>query len=192
MLLRSFLFAGLLLLSGCAYDDGYYGGNTVGGYGETSSYYGGGNYYGAPYPQGSPAYASPYVSGPLFYYYDDDNYSRGHHHGNGNWDNDDWHHGNGNHGNGNQGNGHHGNGNQGGGWCQPGTPGCKPWKDSHNIPNNPDRPTQGWQTRTDRNPGNHNQKNGPTVYQVPRNSNGAGVPTMLPNGCGRKNQPGCN
>jgi hypothetical protein len=201
MLLRSSLFAGLLLLSGCAYSDDYYGGNTV-GYDSATTYYGGQGYYGSPYQSG-PVYGSPYVSGPLFYYYDDD-YGRRRRH-NGGWDNDDWHHDN--HGNGNQGGWQHhgGNGNQSG-WCKPGQRDCQ-WNNSGQWPHNPDRPNrqwqnqgqnqnqnqnqnqggwggkhQGnnpdWQARTDRNPANHNQKNG----------TGAVVP---PTGCGAYGQAPC-
>jgi len=192
MPLRSLLLGGLLLLSGCAYDAGYYESGSYGGYSETPSYYSGAD-YGSPYVQGPPVYGSPYAPGPVYggvYYYGSDNRHRG-------WDDDDWHHGNGHNGNGHHhggnqdggwnnggwnGGGQGGGGNNQGGWCKPGNPDCKHHHaDNGNghRPNNPDRPSQAWQ-------------NQPGVYTVPQNPDGRGTPTFLPNGCGRKHQPPCN
>src|ERR1044072_8737873 len=64
MLSRSLAFAGLLLLSGCAYDAGYYESNyqhqpeTAAGYSSPGDYNG-------PYVPSSPVYGSLYSYGPV-------------------------------------------------------------------------------------------------------------------------------
>ena len=177
MLLRSLLFAGLFLLSGCA-DDGYYGGNARSGT-VTSQYYDTTSYT-APYLPGSPVYgAPPYVNGPvmggIYYYGDDDDRYGGPtfspFHGilcdrrrQACWGRDGpdarWtgrffgrRHSNGDHADWNQGGGNHGHWNNGG--------------------------------------GNNQGNNRPWVYQVPKNPDGSGAPTYLPNGCGANGQPPC-
>ena len=49
-----------------------------------------------------------------------------------------------------------------------------------------------WQ-HGNRNQGGYGQGNNrPYVYQVPKNPDGSGAPTFLPNGCGGYHQPACN
>jgi hypothetical protein len=63
MLCRSFALAGLLLLSGCAYDAGYVESNYAHDPASAAGYYSAIDY--TPYQQGSPVYGSPYLEGPV-------------------------------------------------------------------------------------------------------------------------------
>jgi len=204
MTLKPLLFAGLLLLSGCAYDAGYYGDPYGGGYGDTAGYYDQGG-YGAPYAGGGGVYYyDDYGYDPNPYWY---NHNSGHHsgHHNSNGGNGDWNHSGGN-GSGN--NGH-------GGWCKPGTPNCPPkdygagnghhgqnngqngpnWpKQSQNQPhqNQPHQNQGNWQNQGGQ---NQNRNNKPWIYQVPKNRNGSGAPAFQPNGnrgCGKSGVQPCN
>ena len=180
MLCRLLTFAGLLLVSGCAYDAGYYESSYASQPSSTAGYYSNVN-YGSPYLPASPVYHSPYVSGPVMggiYVYGDDRDTYGGpifspYHGircdrrrhvcwdkngvNVRWTTRFFGHRNSNGGSGWD----HGNWNHGkpGGW-------------DHGGGNNPN---------TDR----------PFVYQVPKDPDGSGAPTFLPNGCGGNGQPPC-
>src|SRR3954469_19199276 len=63
MLPRFLALVGLLLVSGCAYDAGYYQSGYASQATSTAVYYPAG--YGNPYLPGSPVYGAPYVSGPV-------------------------------------------------------------------------------------------------------------------------------
>ena len=180
MLSRLVLIAGLLV-SGCAYDAGYYESGYASDARSTAGYYSPVD-YSTPYLPSSPVYGAPYASGPVMggiYVYGDDRDTYGGpifspYHGircdrrrqvcwdrNGpdpRWTNRFFgrHHSNWDNANWNHGNGNHGP------WQGNGSPGGNP-------PNN-DRP---W------------------VYQVPKDPDGSGAPTFLPNGCGGNGQPPC-
>jgi hypothetical protein len=172
MLCRHFAFAGLLLVSGCAYDAGYHQSNYASQPESTAGYYSPID-YSTPYLPSSPVYQSPYVGGPVMggiYVTGDDRDTYGGpifspFHGircdrrrHVCWDRNGpdarWtarffgHRGS-----------HWGNGN----WNHGG--GNAP------RPNNP----------------NNNQ---PWVYQVPKDPDGSGTPTFYPN-CGGAGQPPC-
>jgi hypothetical protein len=175
MLCRFLPFAGLLLVSGCAYDAGYHESNYASEPASTAGYYSPVDYT-TPYLPRSPVYQSPYVGGPVIggiYVYGDDRDTYGGpifspFHGircdrrrNICWDKNgpdarwtsrffghrDSHWGSGgwNHGNWNHG------------------------KPGGNKPND----------------------NRPWVYQVPKDPDGSGTPTFLPNACGGNGQPPC-
>jgi hypothetical protein len=185
MLARSLLFAGLLLVGGCAYDAGYYESNYASEAASTTGYYSPVD-YSTPYRPSSPVYGAPYVDGPVMggvYVYGDETDSYGGpvfspFHGiscdrrrqvcwgrNGpdpRWTSRffghrhaDWNNGNWHSENGNHGNSHHGGWNNSGGNGHRGGP----------------------------NPGSNNSNNNqPWVYQVPQDPDGSGKPTFLPNG----------
>ena len=189
MLYRLFALVGLLLVSGCAYDAGYYQSGYAGQANSTAGYYPA-DY--TPYQPSSPVFGSPYVSGPVnggiygtgdaYDIYGGPVFSPFHGIRCDRRRNICWgpygpdprwttrffghRHADGNNGNWNHGNGHHGGGNHGGG----------------NGPWNPGGP----------NPGGGNPNNdGPWVYQVPKEPDGSGTPTFLPNACGGNGQPPC-
>ena len=171
---RLLAFTGLLLVSGCAYDAGYYESGYASQPGSTAGYYSPVE-YSSPYLPDSPVYRSPYLRGPGgIYVYGDDRDTYGGpifspYHGircdrrrHICWDRNGpdsrwttrffghryshWGNGNWNHG-------------KPGGW-------------NHGGSNNP-----------------NNER--PFVYQVPKDPDGSGAPTFLPNGCGGNGQPPC-
>ena len=196
MLCRLLAFAGLLLVSGCAYDAGYYetgyasqAGSAAGDYSPVD--------YTTPYLPNSPVYGSPYVEGPvmgpIYSYGDDTDYYGGPifspYHGitcdrrqNVCWSqygpDPRWsyrffgrRHANWDNDDGHHGNGHHGNGGGNG-----------------HGGNNPNWPHGGNHNQGGGNNPNHDR---PWIYQVPKEPDGSGAPTFYPNGCGGNGQPPC-
>ena len=196
MLSRFLALAGLLFLGGCAYDAGYYESGYASQPPSAAGYYSPVEYT-SPYLPSSPVYGSPYVSGPVMggiYTYGDetDIYGGpffspfhgircdrrrnlcwgqsgpdprwtarffGYRHAR--WNNGNWHNGNWRNGSWN-----HGNGNPPGGWNNGGGNGH--W----NHGGNGGGPNPG---------GGNPNNNRPYVYQVPKNPDGSGAPTFLPN-----------
>jgi hypothetical protein len=190
----------LLLVGGCAYDAGYYQSGYASQPNSAAGYYP--VDYGTPYLPSSPVYGAPYVSGPVMggIYGDGDSYDTyggpvfspfhgircdrrrnvcwgqygpdprwttrffGRRHAD--WNDGNWHSGNWPNGNWSHGNGNHGGWNNGGG-------------NGHGNHGGP-------------NPGGSNPNNNhPWVYQVPKDPDGSGAPTFLPNACGGNGQPPC-
>jgi hypothetical protein len=197
MLCRFLALAGLLLVGGCAYDAGYYESGYASQPNSAAGYYPAD--YGTPYLPSSPVYGAPYVNGPVaggIYSYGDsyDTYggpvfspyhgircdrrrnvcwsqygpdphwtTRFFGHRQAHWNGGNWQDGNWNHGHGN-----HGGWNNGGGdghWPNHGG--------NHGGPN----------------PGGNNDR--PWVHRVPKDPDGRGTPTFLPNACGGNGQPPC-
>ncbi|GAB2176011.1 hypothetical protein [Dongia sp. agr-C8] len=200
MLRRSLAFAGLLALSGCAYDAGYNQSNYASQPTSVAGYYSAAG-PGAPYLPGSPVYGAPYAGGPVIggiYVYGDarDDYggpvfspyygikcdrrrnlcwSR-------NGPNYGWSYrffGR-RHAYWKNDDGHDGNWN-GGNWGDGGWSGG-----GHDGGGNNAGPGSG--NHGGGNPGGGNQ---PWVYQVPPEPDGSGAPTFYPNPCGGNGQPPC-
>jgi hypothetical protein len=202
MLCRFFAFAGLLLLSGCAYDAGYVESNYAHEPASAAGYYSAIDY--TPYQQGSPVYGSPYVEGPVLggiYTHGDERDDYGGpifspYHGircdrrrNLCWSKNGpnygwsyrffgrrhayWKNNDWHDGNWNDGDWNGGGHHHGGGNNGGGNHGGGNGPGNHGGPN-PNGP----------NPGGY-------VYQVPAEPDGSGAPTFYPNACGGPNQPPC-
>jgi hypothetical protein len=162
MLCRLLAFAGLLLVSGCAYDAGYHESNYASEPRSTASYYGPVNYT-SPYLPGSPVYGAPYVSGPVMggiYAHGDDRDTYG----------------------GPIFSPFHGI------RCDRRRRAC--WGKNGPDPRWTGRFFGHRQSQWGHGGGNHGKPGG-WVYQVPEKPDGSGAPTFLPNGCGGNNQPPC-
>jgi hypothetical protein len=167
MLCRLLAFAGLLLVSGCAYDAGYHESNYANQPASTAGYYNRVD-YSRPYLPGSPVYGAPYGSGPVrggIYVYGDDRDTYGGpifspFHGircdrrrHVCWDR---------------------NG-----------PDAR-WTSRFFGKRNSPWGGGGWNQG-----GNKPKGDRPFVYQVPKHPDGSGAPTFLPNNCGGNGQPSC-
>jgi hypothetical protein len=197
MLNRLFAFAGSLLLTGCAYDAGYYQSNYASQPPSAAGYYSPVG-YSAPYVPASPVYGAPYSEGPVLggiYVYGDERDTYGGpvfspYHGircdrrrNLCWSRSGpdygwsyrffgrrhayWSNRDWQGGHWHDGNWHDGN-----------------WHDGNWHGGNSHGGT--WQGG-DHHPGNAQ----PWVYQVPSEPDGSGAPTFYPNGCGANGQPSC-